>query len=281
MAMSSRIRAGFTLVELLVAVVIFTLVGGSLYRVMNVSQRTSRTQTEKAAMQGGLRTGLQLALAEIQEIWTDQPANASAITAMSSTGMSFRAMRGFGLTCAAVNATTITVSDNASWTGFDDPSVGQGIYLFSQGAQPETENDDVWREATISGVAAGVCADGITPAFVLTVTGLASFANVQMPAPVRTHEPMQIGLVADAGRNWLGIGAGGGLTPMAGPLTSTGLRFEYKDAAGVETTTLQNVKSIILRLYGETDRAANKTFSGTTEALQDSMIVRVQLRNGR
>lgn len=286
MTMTSRSRTGFTLVELLVALVIFVLVAGSLTRVMNVSQRTARTQTEKAAMQGGLRTGLQLALAEIQEIWTDQGRNESAITAMSATGIMFEAMRGLGLTCAPVALTTITIADDTTWTGYDPPEAGQGLYLFDQGADEMREVDDVWRGTRITGVAPGTCADGVTPAHVLTVTGLAfasQIANVQVPGPVRTHETMQIGRVADGGRNWLGVGdgGGGGLTPVAGPLTATGLRFEYKDSNGNETTTLQNVKSIILRLYGETDRAANKSSFGSTMTLEDSMIVRVQLRNGR
>jgi prepilin-type N-terminal cleavage/methylation domain-containing protein len=278
--MSSRSRTGFTLVELLVALVIFTLVAGSLYRVMNVSQRTSRTQTEKAAMQGGLRTGVQLAMAELQELWTDQARNESAITTMTGTSLTFRAMRGLGVTCVDMaGLTTITIRDDATWTGYEDPEVGQGIYLFSQGANENSEVDDVWREAFISNVAAGTCTGG-GAAFVLTVTGLTTAANVMMPAPVRTHEPMQIGLVADGGRNWLGVGTGGALSPVAGPLTSTGLEFKYYDAAGAETTTTQNVKSIVLRLFGETERAGNRTFSGTTTTLQDSMIVRVQLRNG-
>jgi len=284
MAMTSRSRAGFTLVELLVALVIFVLVAGSITRVMNVSQRTSRTQTEKAAMQGGLRTGLQLALSEIQEIWTDQGRNESAITSMSATAMTFEAMRGLGLTCAPLTLTTITIAADTTWTGYDPPEAGQGLYLFDQGADEMREIDDVWRGTRISGVAAGTCADGVTPAHVLTVTGLivaSQIANVQVPGPVRTHETMQIGLVADGGRNWLGVGNGGGLTPVAGPLTATGLRFEYKDSNGDETTTLENVKSIILRLYGETNRAANKSSFGSTMTLEDSMIVRVQLRNGR
>ncbi len=283
--MPSRSRTGFTLVELLVALVIFVLVAGSLYRVLNVSQRTSRTQTEKAAMQGGLRTGLQLALAEIQEIWTDRlapvPADRSAITAMTSTSLSYEAMRGLGLTCAPLPLTRTSIILKAeTWTGYDDPAIGKGVYLFDQGPLEDTEDDDVWRNATITAVVPGVCLD-LTPAFVLTVTDLVSVANVKVPGPMRTHEPMQIGLVADAGRNWLGVGTGGGLTPLAGPLTSIGLLFEYEDAAGDPTLLPANVKSIILHLYGETDRPANPTFSATTATLEDSMIVRVQLRNGR
>jgi len=279
--MPARRRAGFTLVELLVALVIFVLVAASLYRVLNVSQRTARTQTEKAAMQGSLRTGLQVALAEIQEIWTDENV-ASAISVMNATSMTYEAMRGIGLTCAPLSANTITLSAD-SWRGLILPTVGQGLYVFDQGPNGAIVTDDVWHDRTISAVGSGTCADG-TPAHVLTLaTDLPTIATIQVPGPTRTHEPMQLGLVASGGRNWLGIAAGGALTPLAGPLRSSGtaLALEYKDKNGADTATPANVKSIILRLYGETDRMTTQNIGGTPTLLQDSMIVRVQLRNGR
>ena len=278
MSATTRSRnGGFSLVELLVALVIFTLVAISLYNVLNVSQRVSRTQTERGVMQGSLRTGIQLAVAELQEIWTDQPGDSSAITAMSPTALSFRGMRGLGLTCGAQTASTIVVNN---WTGLSVPTVGQGVHIYDQGADETTENDDLWRGGTITGVATGTC-DGIV-SYTLTVTGIASVATVQTPAPVRTSEAMQFGLVASGGRNWLGLGvAGGALTPLAGPLNSTGLLINYRDVNGAETATRSQVKSIVLTLYGETDRAGNAGLSGTTRILGDTVQVRVQLRNSR
>lgn len=274
-------EAGFSLVELLVALVIFVLVAFSLYNVLNVSQRTSRTQTEKAAMQGSLRTGIQLAIAELQEIWTDAGETDGAITATSSTALSYRAMRGLGLTCAPLVSTTITV-DAEDWEGLVTPVAGQGVYLYDEGPSDITEDDDTWLDGTITNVANGACTTNGNAAYVLTVTGIGSVATVQVPGPARLHEAMQLGLVASGGRNWLGLGvAGGALTPLAGPLNSTGLLIEYKDEDGATAATITDVKSIILRLYGETQRAANRNFSGTTEILGDTMVVRVQLRNGR
>jgi prepilin-type N-terminal cleavage/methylation domain-containing protein len=282
--MSARRRAGFTLVELLVALVIFVLVAASLYRVLNVSQRTAQTQTEKAAMQGSLRSGLQLAMAEIQELWSDDDAitPGSAITAMSATAMSYNAMRGLGMTCGVQTTSTITVRTE-TWTGLLDPAVNQGIYVFDQGALSATENDDLWRSGNITAVGAGTCPDA-DPAIVLTVSDLGAVTTVQVPGPVRTHEPMQLGLVSSGGRNWLGIAGAGGLTPLAGPLRSTdgaALEFKYYDDQGAETAVPSEVKSIVLRLYGVTDRIATRNIAGTPTLLQDSMIVRVQLRNGR
>lgn len=282
--MRSPRRAGFTLVELMVALVIFVLVAASLYRVLNVSQRTAQTQTEKAAMQGSLRSGLQLAMAEIQELWSDDDATTpgSAITAMSATALSYNAMRGLGRTCALPSTTTITVHAS-SWHGLLDPAVNQGVYLFDQGALPATESDDKWHDGTITAVASGTCSGG-EPATVLTVSGIVGPVGTDgVPGPVRIYEPMQLGLVASGGRNWLGIAGTGSLTPLAGPLRSSGtaLEFRYYDDLGAETAVPSEVKSIVLRLYGETDRVARQNIAGTPTLLQDSMIVRVQLRNGR
>ena len=115
----------------------------------------------------------------------------------------------------------------------------------------------------------------------LTVGTLVTTGMTAGPLPVRIHRAADLGLVAVNGRNWLGLGLGGDLIPLAGPLTSTGLLFKYYDGTNTETTNPALVRSIVLRLYGETDRQANQELAGTVSLLSDSMTVRVQLRNGR
>jgi prepilin-type N-terminal cleavage/methylation domain-containing protein len=291
MPASSRSRAGFTLVELLVALVMFVIVAGSLYKVMNVSQRAARMSTEKAAMQSTLRTGLQIAISEMQEIWTDPTATVgltSSLTNMTPTKVTYDALHGFGTTCVdpVVGATSISLR-KSTYSGSSDPTalVSEKASIFLE-KSPAFQTDDAWLDYDITGTpTTGTCTDG-TPAWVLTLGSTLQNADVLNmpspgPVPVRIHRLADLGLVTVNGRNWLGIGTGTTLTPLVGPLTSTGLLFKYYDGANAETTSLMAVKSIVLRLYGETDRQANQGLSNTVSLLTDSMTVRVQLRNGR
>jgi hypothetical protein len=98
---------------------------------------------------------------------------------------------------------------------------------------------------------------------------------------------MELGEVANAGRNWLGLAREGSsdplLKPIAGPLQTNGVEFKYYDATNTEIfANPEDVKTIVMRLFGETDRAGNKGgLSGVTQLLQDTVTVRVQLRNAR
>jgi prepilin-type N-terminal cleavage/methylation domain-containing protein len=280
-----RSRAGFTLVELLVSLILFVLVGGSIYRVLNVSQRAARTQTEVAAMQGGLRTGVQVAISELQELWTDSDAGTSAITGMTNTKVTYYGMRGLGFTCSDANEAQIKVrrSSYSSVRG-TNPGPPHRLWVFAD-KDPNDDMDDEWLSSPInSAPSAGNCDDG-EPAMLIVIGGLGGKSgNVGNPAPIRTDELIELGLVTVDGRDWLGIGRAGmgqDLTPLAGPLLTNGLLFEYKNATNGDPASVSDVSSIIMTLQAETDRAVNRGISSRTELLSDTVRVRVQLRNGR
>ena len=280
-----RRRSGFTLVELLMALILFVMVGGALYRVLNVSQRAARTQTERAAMQGGLRTGVQVAISELQELWTDPATSTSAIVDISSnTNVTYYGMRGLGFTCSQPSETQIKVrrGDYSDARG-TNPEQGDRVWVFVD-TDADEDSDDKWVWAAITAApSAGVCDDG-EPAMLIVIGDLdAEAVNVKTPAPIRIDEPMDLGVVTVDGRDWLGIGrVGDGLTPLAGPLVTNGLDFDYLDESNNVAATVWGVKSIVMTLQAETDRAANTLgISSTTQRLIDTERVRIQLRNGR
>ena len=50
-------RRGFTLVEVLLALVIMGVVAGAIYRLLNTNQRLSLAQAEQVSLQSNVRTG--------------------------------------------------------------------------------------------------------------------------------------------------------------------------------------------------------------------------------
>src|SRR5262245_34105510 len=99
-ARTSRADAGYTLAELLVAVTLALVVTGLIYRSLQIMQSTTRAQSERSALQGNLRLAGQLMTAELEELQVNSGAGTSDIVNMSDTSITYRAMRGAGMTCS-------------------------------------------------------------------------------------------------------------------------------------------------------------------------------------
>ena len=63
-------RRGFTLIEVLIALVIMGIVTGALYRLLNTSQRLSLAQAEQVSLQSNVRTGSLVVPNELRELNT-------------------------------------------------------------------------------------------------------------------------------------------------------------------------------------------------------------------
>jgi prepilin-type N-terminal cleavage/methylation domain-containing protein len=258
-------RRGFTLVELLVAVVVLTIVLGGIYKLLLNTQRVSRAQAERMDMQSNMRAGTLIVPSELREVGYDTtylPAAGglagsfstvqSDILAMGPTSIRLRAVRRSGIICA-VGLTTITVF--GQWTtvgwnasGYRAPSVNDDLTIFVEGSTT-TGADDRWITRDITGIttagvncpALGAIAAG--PGTQFTMFGFAgandpvTSAQITVGSPVRLNEIMEYRLYTDAdGRNYLGaqsISAGGGLQPVLGPLNpNNGFNLTYLDLNG-------------------------------------------------
>ena len=275
-------RRGFTLVELMVALVLLVIVGGGMYSLLVTMQRVNRRQTEISGMQGTLRTGLQLVQSELQEVATNSPAGSSDILSMSATSITYRAMRGMGETCSVT--TTAVKIRQSSYSGLRTPtSPREGLLLFVDGDTAKAA-DDRWFRTDSPTITSSTCPDG-SPAwsFSVTLTAPAVADSITVPGPVRTFEQMQLGVISDGGQNWLGIrsiSAGdAALLPVVGPVTSNGVGFGYFDGNVSATGTPASVKTIVITLRGITQKLANTGTAGALTILRDSLTVRVQLRN--
>src|SRR5205807_10016442 len=85
-------RRGFTLVELLVALVLLSVVTAALYRVLVNNQRLYQAQTQRIDLQQNIRAAANILPAEFREL----DASDGDIQAMSATSINIRAMRWLG-----------------------------------------------------------------------------------------------------------------------------------------------------------------------------------------
>src|SRR5437773_316193 len=90
-------RRGLTLVELLVALVLLSIVSAALYRVLVSNQRIYQAQTQRIDMQQNIRAAAQILPADLREL----DASEGDISAASATSVTFRAMRWIGIMCSA------------------------------------------------------------------------------------------------------------------------------------------------------------------------------------
>jgi len=278
-------RRGFTLIEVLLALVILGVVTGALYRLLNTSQRLSLAQAEQVSLQSNVRTGSLVVPNELRELntWLGGAADRNDITVADDDGITYRAMRGLGFVCqaAAAGATSLRLA-KSSWTGLRDPNAARDdLYLFSDGISVDEDEDDAWVQVSMTNVvySATACGAG-KPGWTLTV---AAIPATSVNTPIRVFEVMRLELYADAGQWWLGarsVSAGEiNLQPVLGPLTDDGFALVYLDAAGAPTADLTAIKSVRLTVRGLTDDAVRAGGSGRMGHPEEALTTQVLLRN--
>lgn len=288
-------RRGFTLVELLIALIMMVLVAGGIYSLLVTTHRVSRKQTEISNLQGNLRGGLNLVQSELQEIYTDAAVGVSDINVMTAASLDYDAMRGIGESCGLTLGGGAVQIRQDGYSG-RAPVAGRDRLLLFQDQDTLSSSDDVWLDVPITGVNPnGVCTVGVAgPSWDLVVPTLLAADLIHAvsgnplvfaPGPIRTVEQMELGLVNDAGKDWLGIRSSSGgeaaLIPVIGPLNSGGLEFLYYDGASAPTGLPSAVKTIVVKLHGISAEVVTTGQGSTLGKPRDSVLVRVQLRNSR
>jgi len=292
MNLASR-RAGFTLVELIIAITVAGVVVGSIYRVLQGNQRFYAAQSLIIEIQQNIRAVVQVLPGDLREL----DAGDGDIIAMSDTAITIKAMRGLAVTCTAPNVgtgqVTIRNTQTFGYRGMD--ATRDSVLVFRDGNINLTA-DDMWLRAPIAGTASGTCADG-TAGTQLTLTGMVggtallgpngttSDQGVLLGAPLRSFEVLNYRLYNDGtGMWWLGIrnfsgGAWSSTSPIAGPLRANdGLNFQYRDRLGNVTAVPANVAQILLTVRGRSVAPIN--IPGRPSGYyEDSLSTRIALRN--
>lgn len=271
-----RNRAGFTLVELLIVVVLGGFVLAAVFQVLVSNQRVYTAQSASVMGQQTVRGAVELLTAEIRELSTiADPALGSDLLVMESDRIQMRVMRKVAVTCGINSLDPLEVRASIMGAAF---ASGDSVLIHADGA--ESPDDYFWARGVISETPAtgtpAACGsevsrrlriDDISPAIGTT--------DVDAGSLIRSYETVEYTTVTLDGETYLGRSLGGAMEPVIGPLAPTGgLRFDYLDIDGAPTTTPDDVRTI---------RVTVQTLSGARDArgdqIADSLSVFVNPRN--
>ena len=285
-----RGRAGFTLIELMVAIVLTGIVLGSVYQTLGNNQRFYRSTSQILDVQQGIRAVAQLLPSELREV----DAVAGDVLAMGPDSITIKALRNTFFVCAPpITTGTKIIVRNDMMYGFRAVDPQRDRILIFRDGNTQLMNDDTWQKYGITGSTTGAtCTDGSGAGTTInlggTFTGMTLLDdNFTVGAPARTYEIITYRLYTDAsGVGWLGVrnyvnSSWGSVSPIAGPLRSdNGISMTYYDSTGAITANANNIAQIRLVVRGIS--AAPIAIPGRRANLQkyqDSLTVRVALRN--
>jgi prepilin-type N-terminal cleavage/methylation domain-containing protein len=268
--MNKRARAGFTLVELLVVVVLGTLLVIAISQVLITNSRIYTVSNAQIQGQQIMRAGMDVLFGELREISIP----GEDLEVMDPDQLVIRSQRAFGLVCDTDYSTSpeeLTVVTVGSVF-----RAGDSIFVFADN-EPERTADDVWLAKLVRSVD-GTAVCGGRPAQVLTVPDLAITGDsVREGAPVRAFQRFTYGAFVIDGETYLGRQARGDSPPdpLVGPIVPYGgVVFRYLDAREQVTTVPAGVAQIevTLRYESEARRAGG-------EKVGDSVVARIYPRN--
>ncbi len=264
-------RGGMTLVELLVAMVVASVLMGAIFTVLVSSQRTYGIQGERIAGQQTVRAGIDVLSAELRELSVTQ----GDLIVMDPGRIQIRASRGMAVVCQVISQSPLEVRASHRGGVFQE---GTPVWVFSEG-NPDTASDNLWLQGSVAGSdSANSCPDG-RPGIQLTFSNLSpsgGVSGVRIGAMVRGFEVVSYQIITLDNEPYLGLVDGSGnRTPLVGPLASAqSLRFDYLDAAGNATTTASQVRSIRATLWTASDLS-----DAVGRPVSDSLSIRINTRN--
>lgn len=293
-------RRGFTLSELLVAMVLLGLVLTTLTSVIMQQQRFYHGTSQVLETRANVRQVADILPSELRAI---SPSSGD-IYAMTGTSIDYRGSTGAAVVCTINGPRTIitipplaTASQNGTTAWLSLPQPGDSILVYDQGATPASA-DDAWQAhaLTLSPVA-GVCtqytANTVEAALGFTLTLNTPLSATVLPgASIRFFRRARYELYNGSdGLGYLGFSdclatrspQCSSPQPVSGPYlpfggTPQGMGFTYRDSTGAVTATPAQVSRIDVVVRSRTRSNVRMAGYGTGK-YSDSLTFSIAARN--
>lgn len=280
-------RRGFTLVELLIALVLVGIVSTALHQLLVNNQRVYRQQTQRVEVNSNARAAMALLPNDVRELDAGDPAG-SDVVGMTASSFTYKAMRGLYVLCQPPNtgALQVTVSRALAF-GLRPLDASQDSILILAENNPDTRSDDAWLHADVTSVTTGTACPGGAASLQLQLAGVtgAELGGVFDGSVLRSFEVVRVSHYPDAsGVYWMGgstyrkaSGTWSATEHIVGPLSAAGMQLAYYDTAGNVTADPTAVARVGIGVESRSSLAV-RAAGGTDHLLQD-LMTHVALRN--
>ena len=288
-------RRGFTMIELLVALVLLGLVSAATYRVLVNNQRLYMAQTARIDLAQNIRAAGNILPAEFREL----SASEGDIAALATDSLAIRAFRWLGFICrpptlgGAFGGVDMIIRGGQLGQPlfFGSRNIDQvrdSLLIYYDGNQA-SRTDDFWAVGKPIAAPNGQnCPDGTAGqrlVFNINILGQPNINGaITTGAPVRGYERVVYKLYRPAGDTSWYIGfqpQGQTIQPLIGPVLQNGLTFTYFDSTGAVTANRLRVARIDITVRARTAYAVRAGGQAAMRPAVDSIVTSVALRNNR
>ena len=293
-------RRGFTMIELLVALVLLGIVSTAIYRVLVNNQRLYMAQTQRIDLSQNIRAANTILSAEFREL----DALDGDIIAIGPDSISIRGMRWLSFICVPPALNGVNAGNQMIIRGrqVGDPmffgsryinEATDSLLIYLDGNQASRQ-DDYFVPARIAATPGNqqcpaVGAIPAQPGTRIVFDGNFLFGTnvagaITTGAPVRGFERVKYRIYQPAGDSLWYVGfqpAGQTIQPLIGPVLANGLTFQYFNAAGAVTAVRTQIARIDVTVRGRTQSQVRTGGQAPRRAIVDSITFSVALRNNR